>query len=115
MSNKPDKWVVVKITNGKEEPIYKVLASWYGGYTGSDSWRMNSGITEVKDNEHHLSFYGYSGSIYECGKQLYGMSSLANGVLSSMTKKIEDGEIYATIELMPEDTDWLNLIPIKAK
>ncbi len=30
---KPDRWVVLKITNG-EKVIYKVMGGWYGGYLG---------------------------------------------------------------------------------
>ena len=35
----PDKWVIVKI-DADSECIYKVFACWYGGYAGSDSWRI---------------------------------------------------------------------------
>ena len=42
----PDRWVVVKIVTAKER-LYKVFASWSGGYGGSDSWKMNSGITRA--------------------------------------------------------------------
>ena len=42
----PDRWVIVKIVTPKER-LYKVFASWSGGYNGSDSWKMNSGITQA--------------------------------------------------------------------
>ena len=106
--NKPDRWVVVKITAKDADPIYKVLGSWYGGYLGENSWKLNSGISEVKDNEHHISFHGYSGSVYECNKYSYGMSALSSGVLSGMIDHAET--IDATIEVMPEDTNWIDLL-----
>jgi len=43
----PDNWVVIKM-NG-DDPHYRVLAGWSGGYLDGDSWRMNSGITRVED------------------------------------------------------------------
>ena len=46
MENTPDNWVVVKV--GKN--LYKVLAGWSGGYLDGDRWKLNSGISEVKDD-----------------------------------------------------------------
>ena len=43
----PDKWVVLKIEH-EGNIIYKVFASWYGGYLGSDSWKLNSGIKDIE-------------------------------------------------------------------
>ena len=37
----PDRWVIVEINSPEHGKIRKVLGSWYGGYLGSDSWRMN--------------------------------------------------------------------------
>jgi len=45
----PDRWAIVHITSLDHPPIDKVVGSWYGGYGGSDSWRMNSGIEKVVD------------------------------------------------------------------
>lgn len=42
----PDNWVVVFL-NG-DDPHYRVLVGWSGGYLTGDSWRMNSGITRVE-------------------------------------------------------------------
>ena len=35
----PDKWIVIQI--GEENPLYKVLVAWYGGYLGEDRWNGN--------------------------------------------------------------------------
>ena len=52
MDYNPDNWVVLKLKPGKGAfPIYKVLAGWSGGYLDSDMWRMNAGITEVKEDD----------------------------------------------------------------
>ena len=63
----PDKWVVVKITT-QNVTIHKVFACWYGGYLGSDSWKLNSGITRVFEEGQCFMFEGSSGSTYVCHK-----------------------------------------------
>ena len=91
----PDKWVVLKIGE-----IYKVFANWSGGYLDGDSWRLNSGILEVKDAGDAWEFIGYSGSIYHCRKNGYGCNSYGAAVLSG----------WGGVEVMDEETDWGNLL-----
>ena len=62
----PDAWRIVKITNPEGESHFRVFTGWYGGYLGSDSWQMNSGITKVEKPGEYLLFHGVSGSIYQC-------------------------------------------------
>lgn len=102
---RPDKWLVVKINS--KNPHYRVFANWYGGYLGSDSWKLNSGITKATLDGFVYSFEGSSGSVYECHKDLYGTSGYGAGVLSSMIDKA-DKEGYA-IDVLPEDTNFLEL------
>jgi hypothetical protein len=93
----PDRWVIIKITNLETGDTHdRVFAGWYGGYTGSDSWKMNSGITKTEDKGDHILFHGSSGSVYKCYKQAYGMSGYMSSVLSFM---IEDHKGHATIEI----------------
>ena len=102
----PDKWKVIKL----ESDIgfhHRVFACWYGGYAGSDSWKLNSGITEVKVNGDMFEFYGSSGSMYSCHKDCYGSNMYGEGVLQSLiTSAAENG---TTITELPEDSDWINL------
>ena len=49
----PHKWVVVEFKTNDGEVNRKVMASWYGGYLGSDSWKLSSGITETVEHEDH--------------------------------------------------------------
>ena len=77
---KPDKWVILKIKTSLGI-IYKVMGGWYGGYTGSDTWRINSGITKVELEGDVYKFYGSSGSVYLCHKDNYGMTILMQSVL----------------------------------
>ena len=92
---KPEAWVIVKITNEKEEkPLYKVFGSWRGGFATSDEWRFNSGISKVEEDDKSYTFYGYSGSAYYCYKNSEGssMGSYNSGVLEHLLKKLNDKE-----------------------
>ena len=105
----PDKWVVVKI--GTElymsDPIYKVFASWYGGFAGSDSWKLNSGITKATLEDDVYAFEGSSGSIYHCHKNIYGTNMYGQGVLDQMITNAKARGI--TMEILDEETNFLEL------
>ena len=94
----PDKWLIVKITNDMNESHYRVFASWYGGYLGSDSWQMNSGITKVAENDRYYDFEGTSGSVYNCRKGSYGANNYGSNVLSGLIEKgAKDGLLIAAL------------------
>jgi hypothetical protein len=104
---RPDKWVVVKISSETTPTIYKVFACWYGGYAGSDSWKLNSGITKVTLEGNVFCFEGSSGSVYECHKDVYGTNGYGGSVLNNyITNAAEKG---ITIEVLPEKTNWFDL------
>lgn len=103
----PDKWVVVKITGNDSAPIHKVFASWYGGWAGSDSWKLNSGITKATIDGYVYSFEGSSGSVYKCHCDSYGTNSYGGSVLNGMIEKAAKNGV--TIEILPEDTNWLEI------
>ena len=65
----------------------RILSSWYGGWAGSDSWRLSSGITGVEELEDSYIIENDSGSVYTCLKNRYGMSSYAMGVLENFKKQ----------------------------
>lgn len=98
----PDNWVVIKIKH--YEPHYRVLAGWSGGYTQGDSWRMNSGIVRVEQDDHNFYFYGHSGSSYQCRRTAYCLRKNSAYVWAQLQELHGD-----KVELMPEDTDWLNV------
>ncbi len=87
----PDLWIMAKMTHDKET-IYKVFGSWYGGWAGSDSWKLSSGVTKIIEHENHYEVHNVSGSIYDCGKQNIGMSGYASGVWKNFLRKQEDGK-----------------------
>jgi hypothetical protein len=99
----PDRWVVVKIT-APNVLLYKVFACWYGGYAGSDSWKMNSGIKSAEEDETHFIFNGHSGSVYRCYKNSYGTNGYGGSVLQNFIDKAD-----YKIEILPEDTNWKEL------
>ena len=103
---RPDRWVVVKIVTPKER-LYKVFACWSGGYAGSDSWQMNSGITQANLVNNRWEFKGYSGSVYSCHTQAYGTNGYGSNVLQNFIDKMPGQG--ATMEIMPRDTDWAGL------
>jgi len=99
----PVRWVVVKITTDKET-LHKVFACWYGGYAGSDSWQMNSGIVKVESTDDYYVFHGYSGSVYRCYKNCYGTNGYGATVLQNFIDKAD-----YKIEIMPENTNWKDM------
>jgi hypothetical protein len=103
----PDKWVVVKITSDKHPSVHKVFACWYGGYAGSDSWKLNSGITSAALEGNVYSFEGSSGSVYRCHKDIYGTNMYGHSVLQNMIDNASKNGI--TIEILSEATNWLEI------
>jgi hypothetical protein len=102
----PDKWQIVKITHG-DASHYRVFACWYGGYTSGDSWKMNSGITKVTEDEDFYHFEGFSGSVYVCHKECYGSNMYGRGVLTTMMENYAKDGVF--IELLPEETNFMEL------
>ena len=82
----PDKWVVIEIAM-EGNTVQRILSSWYGGWAGSDSWRLSSGITGVEELEDSYIIKNESGSVYTCYKGRYGMSAYAMGVLEDFKKQ----------------------------
>jgi len=77
----PDKWVIVEVIATQKR---RVLAGWYGGYLTSDEWRLSSGITDIQDYDTHCTITNYSGSVYTCYKNRWGLTSLTKSVLSKL-------------------------------
>jgi len=102
MNYQPERWLIIKI-NG-DDPHYRVLGSWYGGYLDGDSWRMNSGIVRCEEEGELVHFYGASGSKYSCNKNSYG----GHGTALEVAQQAVDGigaEILSDQDWT--DTDWI--------
>lgn len=103
----PERWTILKITNS-EGIFYKVFATWAGGYLNGDRWKINSGISEVKQDEDYYYLIGYSGSCYKCHKKGYGIAtSYSRGVLAKILEQGRDN-----ISVLEEEEDWGTIINI---
>lgn len=103
----PDRWVMLKFTHG-ETPVYKVLASWYGGYARGDTWQLNSGVVRVEEDGQCYLFHGASGSVYRCHKSTYGMSMFTRGILANFQADVEEAN-DVTLDLLPEETNFMEI------
>jgi len=115
----PDKWVILKLTEkNSDESVYKVFASFYGGYLDGDSCKINSGIESIEIEEYNtekesfklVKFKGYSGSIYECNlkESSYGTSLYGGGVMQNIINKAAEAE--HSVEVLSFETDWIKLL-----
>jgi hypothetical protein len=102
----PDRWTVLRI-HVPGQVIYKVFASWSGGYTGSDSWKLNSGIVRATLVEDHWEFDGSSGSVYSCHKDSYGTNGYGGHVLNGLLEKAKKQGIE--IDVLTSETNWATL------
>jgi hypothetical protein len=107
MEYNPNRWLMVRLSNdGKVH--YRVFATWAGGYLDADEWKLNSGVTQLKETETHYLFEGSSGSVYKCGKKSYGSTGYGFGVLNSLiTKSLDQGTV---IDILPEKTDFTSIV-----
>lgn len=83
--NTPDKWMLVSVMG--TDPHWRIFATWGGGYTYGESWKLNSGIKSVEDKDEYFDFLGYSGSVYRCYKTRYGVTAYGVGVLNDLLSK----------------------------
>lgn len=97
-----DNWVVIKI--GGEDPHYRVLVGTSGGYLDGDSWRMNSGIVSVREDDDYYYFAGASGSEYRCNKGSYTLRMNNAGTWAAMQEQHGD-----LVSLMDADTNWFEV------
>jgi hypothetical protein len=103
----PDVWVVLEFDHPDlEVPLRKVFAGWYGGFAGSNSWKLNSGIVAVRRSGDWFEFDGYSGSTYRCGAGNYHMSGLMHGVLDNWLKQADQrGDTHIRVLTLDEVTE----------
>ena len=97
----PDFWTILKITRF-DEIHYRVFGCWSGGFIYGDSWRMNSGIADVIENEFYFDFVGRSGSIYRCHKNGYGVNMYGSGVLKNYLDQANEAE-DTSLEILTEE------------
>lgn len=86
----PDSWKIVEIDSKEHGKIWKILASWYGGFTTGDSWKLSSGIEGVKIEGDLFTMPQSSGSVYICHKSNEHVSGIMGGVYASFVKQLEE-------------------------
>jgi len=106
MEYTPHRWVMLHLGTDTQSS-YKILAGWYGGYLDGDSWKLNSGCTKVESAGDYLMFTGYSGSIYRCHKEAYGLSSYTSQILEGFRERIKDNDAF--IVMLPKETNFMEL------
>lgn len=87
----PDKWVMLRIVDENGEAVDKILSSYYGGYGGSNSWKLSSGTKESFEFEDYYEFHQHSGAIYRCYKNSYGMSMYTSSILFQWLEMLKEG------------------------
>jgi len=101
----PHRWLVLKLTEKSGQEHLRVFGTWFGGYSGSDSWKLNSGITKVEKIDDVLVFHGNTGSEYIVDPDSYGSTMYGLEILGKMRRE----NSLILIEELPEDTNWLEL------
>lgn len=107
----PDSWKIVMIESEEYGRIYKVLASWYGGFARGDSWKLSSGIEGVQITEgEHSELRGRnskiytmpqsSGSVYVLYEGNEHISGIMSGVFSSFANRAEGSEASFSIKMI---------------
>lgn len=89
MKYSPDWWEIIEVKT-QDGPLYKVFASFCGGYLDGDYWRLNSGIASIEVRENCYVVYGYSRSHYFLNKSAQGTSVYGNGVLTRIINDNKD-------------------------
>jgi hypothetical protein len=99
----PSVWHIIKIKAPEHDLYYRVLAGWYGGYAGSDSWKISSGINAVIDKGTYWEMPQSSGSVYYCYKESERHSMLTQMTFQKYRNQFEtefDGQEW-TFEIVP--------------
>lgn len=99
----PDYWVLIELSGPKiATPVKKVLAGWQGGWTGSDSWRLSSGVISVETTEAAWLFKNTSGSVYFCGKNNQRFNMMTRGIFNEFQGMESSG---VTVKLISYGVD----------
>lgn len=106
----PDCWELIKLTEASTGQVtYKVVAGWYGGFVGADSWKISSGIKDVIDHNEYFEMPQFSGSVYHLGKGCRRMSSLMHNVIADFQRRLKEADL-GTLEVL-HNTDPTTLTP----
>ena len=86
----PDVWEMIEFYSPNHGTAEKILGGWYGGWGGSDSWQLNSGITKYEIVGDWIEFTGYSGSVYRCHKSHRKLSGYTSSIFNSFVDQFSN-------------------------
>lgn len=89
----PDAWVIVKLWNktlADQEPTYKVLGGWYGGFADSNYWRLSSGVQSITKEGDVYTIPQFSGSTYVVHENNERMNFTMASAFASFEQELED-------------------------
>lgn len=98
----PDAWVIVNMTSPKYGKISKILAGWYGGYLGSNSWKFSSGIEKIEQDGDMFIITNHSGSVYKCHKGIERFTVMTSGVYQTLLAQVDelnDGSFIEVVDM----------------
>ena len=80
----PNKWVVIDYGEevGLAPQRYAILAGWYGGFAGSNSWKRSSPVVEWDFKEGGLEVTTETGSKYVLHESTIGVTMLTQSLIS---------------------------------
>lgn len=85
----PDLWQVLVIESEEYGKSFKVLGSWYGGFVGSNSWKLSSGTESITFDGQYYTLPQASGSTYVLYKDAVGMSGFTHSIYAGFLKDAE--------------------------
>lgn len=98
----PDRWAIMELT-AVQGVHHRVIATWYGGFTGSDSWKISSGIEGCVLKDDIYSMLQTSGSTYECHTEGYGMGGYTGSIYHHYEEQAKNSNSELAIRLLTEE------------
>ena len=92
MNYTPDKFVLIDYgSTYRPKERYAILAGFYGGFAGNNSWKRSSSIVSVEAvDDKQLIVTTYSGSKYVLHKGCVGVTMLTQSLLSQASLETID-------------------------
>lgn len=107
-TTQPEAWQLLRIHDSLKDTItYKVFAAWRGGYLSGDSWRLNSGVTNITKDDEYYYFHGQSGSIYKCLMDVEHYHSGGYYTSTILERMLNLNNPDINVEIVPFETDFL--------
>lgn len=80
----PDNWRIIRIEYPNQYVGHRIMCSWYGGYGGSDRWKLSSGIQSIEKYDDHYILSNRSGSKYRLFKNSEGWSGYGLAIFENL-------------------------------